>query len=766
MRPTDPTFWHLDGPTGWRTLRSRGVAEGREGLQLEADPAGPLALDAPDGSLGGLVLPRRMAVDEQGVVFLLSLPRGTVLRYLPAGRTREAELDCRPGPGPSTETAPGRFCPLPTVGGHGCEARRFHYPSNLAVAGRDLVVADLGNRRVQLFDLTTLALLAVWGPLDGGGNPLPAGDDKAWRPVDVASRGTTMFVLDGRYGRVYRRDRGDGELRLAVSKPSAANRWSRIAFDRVGRFYLLDRVSRELDVYEAEGGSCKSVPDAGSVRDRFDPPPIRLDHRGRFCLPGDLQRPCDRRAPAGPPPEAPLALCSQADPTRAGDPAGQLFDRNGGAALVEEGERPGTPAYRKAGTWLAGPLDSEVYRCQWDRVEFSLRVLPPGSRVRVRTYADELPMSPRSLPGRTDPLWTGYSLTGPSQPPPGDVAVPREEDFLIQGQQGRYLWILVDLESDGTATPALTEIRVRYPRESYLQYLPTEYSAEEESRQFLESFLAIIQADLDRIEETLAAMPAYFDPKAVPAVPKGKPLEWLAGWLALRMEASWTPEQQRRLLAAAPSIYQRRGTLDGVREFVRVYLENVAGLAEGQQAAFPQFVEGFRERQHLLVSLRRGAELGEGAPLWSRSMVGRLQADVFAREGEVRLVSTGDPDRDVFHHYAHQFRVYVPAAWVRTAKQEQAIRRAIDTEKPAHTGYDLCLVEPRFRVGVQSTVGLDTIIGGYPRAQLACRHDTSAASSLPPRNRLGYDTLLVCGGRPRGGRLGPAMRAGIDSVLA
>ena len=30
--------------------------------------------------------------------------------------------------------------------------------------------------------------------------------------------------------------------------------------------------------------------------------------------------------------------------------------------------------------------------------------------------------------------------------------------------------------------------------------------------------------------------------------------------------------------------------------------------------------------------------------------------------------------------------------------------------KPAHTRYDLCLVEPRFRVGLQSTVGLDTII--------------------------------------------------------
>jgi hypothetical protein len=242
-------------------------------------------------------------------------------------------------------------------------------------------------------------------------------------------------------------------------------------------------------------------------------------------------------------------------------------------------------------------------------------------------------------------------------------------------------------------------------------------------------------------------------------------MEWLAGWLALQLEAAWTTEQKRRLLAAVPAIYPRRGSLEGFRGFVRIYLENMAGLGPDERAQFPQIVEGFRERQHLLLSARGAAELGHGAPLWSRSIEGRFQADVFAREGDIRLVSTGDPDRDLFHHYAHRFRVFVPAAWIRTATQERTIRRAIDAEKPAHTGYDLCLVEPRFRVGVQSTVGLDTIIGPYPRARLGCRHDATAAPSLPPRSRLGYDTVLACGGGVRA-RIGSETRAGIDAVLA
>jgi hypothetical protein len=147
-------------------------------------------------------------------------------------------------------------------------------------------------------------------------------------------------------------------------------------------------------------------------------------------------------------------------------------------------------------------------------------------------------------------------------------------------------------------------------------------------------------------------------------------------------------------------------------------------------------------------------------------VVGRLQLGVFAREGEVRLVSTGDPERELFHEYAHRFQVFMPAQWIRTAENERMVRRALDTEKPAHTHYDLCLVEPRFRVGLQSTLGLDTIIGDYPVARLACLHDTDAPPSRPARHRLGYDTILSA--PPARGphvHLTPGTRVGMDTLL-
>jgi hypothetical protein len=149
------------------------------------------------------------------------------------------------------------------------------------------------------------------------------------------------------------------------------------------------------------------------------------------------------------------------------------------------------------------------------------------------------------------------------------------------------------------------------------------------------------------------------------------------------------------------------------------------------------------------------------SPLWSADVVGRLQLDTHAQEGLARLVSTGDPERDLFHEYAHRFRVFVPAAWVRTADDERMLRRAIDAAKPAHTQYDLYLVEPRFRVGVQSTVGIDTLVGGHPPARLACSRE--GPPSRPPRQRLGYDTVLAR--RPDDDAPVVPTRVGIDTIL-
>lgn len=80
--------------------------------------------------------------------------------------------------------------------------------------------------------------------------------------------------------------------------------------------------------------------------------------------------------------------------------------------------------------------------------------------------------------------------------------------------------------------------------------------------------------------------------------------------------------------------------------------------------------------------------------------------------GEGRPLAPEDYGAPLADDYAHLFTVIVPAAQVPLAAQRQALRDLIDAEKPAHTDFQLCLVEPRMRVGVQARVGIDSIVAG------------------------------------------------------
>ena len=691
MRPPGPKFWLLDGRTGWRTAGAKGVAVSESGLRLAISSEGPLGLAAIGGSLGGLRLPRRLALAD-GDVYLLDGESLTVKRFNPGTRA---------------------MVRLPGVGGSGDGRRQFGVPRAIAIAGRYLYVADPGHGRVQVFALDSLALRAVWGPGD---------------PVDVTAAGGRAYILDSAHGKVWRHDPALETPELVVHSFDAAGRWSGIAVDRSGWIYLYEPDADRLDVFDGHGRPHASVSDAGSVRERFDPPALLVD-RGRFCVPPSLARACDRRPPDPPPsPEDPLAACRRG--------GGAIFDLTGGRAEPAELEPRGPRIYERLGVWTSEPLDSEIPFCQWHRIELELGRLPAGTSVEVQTYADERARAPDEVPA---PMWETRRVTGGMQP---GASEPASDEFLVQSRPGRYLTIRVVLQADGYTSPVIRAMHAHYPRESSISHLPEVYAGDDEGRWFLERFLSIVDSEWRELGRVIEELPGDYDPDSAPA---GHRLDFLAGWLGVKLEAVWDADQRRRLVQAAPGLIPRRGTPDGVEGPLRVYLENLTGF-DLAGSGWPRVIEGFRERFRVLL----GA--GPPAPLWSPAVVGRLQLDVYSQAGKARLVSTGDPQRDLFHEHAHRFGVFVPAAWVRTAAQEEMLRRAVDAEKPAHTRYELCLVEPRLRVGVQCTVGVDTVVGAVPVTRLGC-DDRDLPKSLAPRGRIGFDTVLACVPEPTAPRL-------------
>jgi len=573
--------------------------------------------------------------------------------------------------------------------------------------GDRLYVIDPESRTLRVL-LADGRLRHRFGPLDASGIEVPLASEHVWSPVDLTVVDDCAVVLDEAHQTVYAHRLGASALRkLFSAPPDLGRRWQRIADDGSGCLLLWDGTGETVDRFDPHGQSLGVIA-LRTVRARFDRPS---------------------------PLEQPVAGRERVRLTRAG--AVPRFDN-------DPPLRP-TPAFVPSGVWTSQWLNSDLYDCAWHVIELSVAKLPPGSSILVRTRTSNTAQDNAEVAVTADTvgaLGSWRDVPAFVAPPQPDPKAPQsfERDVLVPSGPGQYLQLQIKLTSNGVETPIVGRLRIRFPRESLLQYLPAIYSSPPEQREFLDRFLAIMHTTWSDIEREVDTFERYLDPDSVP--PAAMP--YLAGWLDLRLEGLWGPEQNRRLLQTMPRLRSKWGTVAGMREWLRVYLSNLGAVEERdlQQLGVPGIVESFVERRRLMLA-DGGARLGAADGLWSPAVERRFQVGVFDQEGEVELVSTGDPDLDVFRHYAHSFRVYVPAALVRTPDDEALIRRAIEQQKPAHATYELVLVEPRLRIGEQSTLELDTIIGAPLPGPLLCPAITDPPTRQPYQ-RLGFDTTLGC----------------------
>jgi phage tail-like protein len=264
-------------------------------------------------------------------------------------------------------------------------------------------------------------------------------------------------------------------------------------------------------------------------------------------------------------------------------------------------------------------------------------------------------------------------------------------------------------------SPELRSLKVFYPRQSYLQYLPAVYQEDEESRSFLERFLSIFQSQFDEIDHRIDRFWQLFNPDSIPE----KDLNWLAAWFALVVNPDWKKSKLRSMIKKAFKSYLLRGTVEGLRQAIQDYV--------GVEASV---VEHFRLRRLPLLSVARSVQ--GGVRLWSPDFYKRLQLDSYSQIGSFQLTSKPEPRVEALNWGAHQFTVFFLADPYGSDNIEQQINQVVEREKPAHTQHLICPVLPRFRVGVQATVGTDTVVGGISYLVL---------------NRLatlGYDSILAC----------------------
>lgn len=674
--PHDPFTIVLDARAGWRLSGAPVDMEISPldcALTLAPPPGAARPLADPFGSFGGLVLPQNVAIGPGGVVVLLDRERAILERFDPCA--------CR-------------FVPLPCIAGPGSAPRQLDGAGGIAATCGNLYVCDTGNRRVQVFGLRGLPLRAIWD------TPRRANLPAAWLPVAAAA--------DGR-GRVFIADRDNG----CVHVFQATGRWLgvldglgavlHLAVDCAGRLYVQVEASDTVavidpDTWPSDHQVLEQQHRADAVADRFPPLPFAVTPDGHLQL-----------AP----------LCAAAGTTV----ENAEFDL-GGAAVA-----PGdaiAPVYPQHGAAITQALDSALHRCLWDRLRIEGQ-FPAGTAVRAYLFTSETALPDALIAELPDDQWSACPVLD------GAADAPGEWDCMLRAPAGRYAWLKLALDGDGHATPRVCGLHLVFPRITLRRYLPATFGSDELAAEFTDRFLAIFDVELRHLERTIDFQAQLYDPLSAPADDADRSrdfLSWLATWIGVALDRSWSIERRRHYLKSVGRLYPMRGTFVGLRRHLQLYL----GLPDGQPCAPlptcgpcttaparrwrpPELVlEHYRLRRWLFLGKGR---LGDEARLWgerivNRSRLGGPDIPGNARIGVTRLDTTQDPLRDPFWVHAHKLTVFAPASFARSAAARRGLDRLVRAERPAHVAYQVVYVEPRFRIGIQSMIGFDSAIARYP----------------------------------------------------
>jgi len=173
--------------------------------------------------------------------------------------------------------------------------------------------------------------------------------------------------------------------------------------------------------------------------------------------------------------------------------------------------------------------------------------------------------------------------------------------------------------------------------------------------------LKVIDPMFADFESVIDDISDYFDP----FLAREDFLPWLASWTALILRADWSPEQKRNVLFQIIPLYRKRGTKAGLEEYLKIY------VGEGTS----------------ILDVHEPIQVGITATVGVDTVVGGFPANLF----RVNVAFT-TPD---------------PAE---LSKKTESVRAVLDIEKPAHTYYSITTSGPTFQVGVQSTIGKDTLI--------------------------------------------------------
>jgi phage tail-like protein len=587
-------------------------------------------------------------------------------------------------------------------------------PAGLAIAEerRVLFVADPGNAQVLLIDVDTLVLRDRWTGF--------------LKPVSVA--------LD-RHGNVYVADSGAHRVdQFSRSGDRVDSFWQHFSASSPINDPLVSAEGDVIFVLDRTGGNVYITKPTGEVSAEVASgiaPASAIAVVNDVLYIGDGRRKrvtAFRKSISG-------VHVAVGDAGGYTGPVAALANDAGGGLLVAQGAclAPLRMAIgagcRSSGILWSAALAIDQAPHFWNRLQAQIS-LPDGAHVQFFVYTDSTTPPPVNSadPEPFPAPWRAVGL---------DVT-----NFFIGGAPTPTIAIGVRFTSDLDSSPVLSQLLLAFDQESYLANLPAIYR-ERTCDDFLLRFASLFEGFFNEFESAIDNLPMLLDPQAAPA----EELPWLSSFLAYSLPERWTLEQQRRAVADAFAHNARRGTVAGLVDTLReeaevraVIMEPIQNtgwwaLASQPSSCLPDLAD----------SWSGGAQLGFDTVLATAQPQGAVVGSTAILD-QSHLLESNAYGMPLFEEVAHQFTVQIYRSHVECAGKLDQVKAIIEREAPAHTMYQICVVDPGVRIGYQCRLGVDTVVG---------------AGHIP--SRLG-EGRLVLGGQSRG-EIGLRSHLGVDTRL-
>lgn len=247
------------------------------------------------------------------------------------------------------------------------------------------------------------------------------------------------------------------------------------------------------------------------------------------------------------------------------------------------------------------------------------------------------------------------------------LEVTNTADILLHQVCGRYLWFMLEVYGQPETQASFSNIMVYFPKQTWLRYLPEVYDRTNVGDTFLERYLAIFQSLYDDLNRSIDEIPISLEPQTG----NRQVLERLASELGIGDIRLWSEPQLRYLVSHAPEMYRKRGTKQGLSDFIQLYTGEKPFIVE--QHKIEKFTDN--EIQYTLL-------------------------------------------RDLYGSDPYMLTILIGEQFVPTAKEFSDLQKIIEHIKPAWMAFKLITLRPYILLDNYTYLGVNSVLSEYRPTKL------------------------------------------------